>query len=120
MARDVDVFVQSCATCQRTKAPTTAPTGKMLTPEFPRISLQDIAIDFVGPLKSTGHYDMLILCTCRLSGFTKLIPTLQKDTAEKTASRFFTSWIAIFGAPKSIISNRDKAWSSRFWMALMA
>ncbi|PLW37026.1 hypothetical protein PCASD_16356 [Puccinia coronata f. sp. avenae] len=119
MAKDVDSFVRSCLVCQRTKAPTTAPTGKMLTPEFPRIPLQDIAIDFVGPFKSTGHYDMLMSCTCRLSGFTRLIPTLQKDTAEKTASRFFTSWLALFGSPSSIISDRDKAWSSRFWQALM-
>jgi hypothetical protein len=83
----------------------------MLTPEFPRIPLQDIAIDFVGPLKSSGHYDMLMSCTCRLSGFTRLIPTLQKDTAEKTALRFFTGWLALFGSPTTIISNRDKAQS---------
>jgi hypothetical protein len=58
-------------------------------------------------------------CTCCLSGFTRLIPTLQKDTAEKTALRFFTGWLALFGAPTSIISDRDKAWLSRFWKALM-
>ena len=105
--------------CQKTKAQNKAPTGKMLTPEFPQISLQDIAINFVGPLKSAGHYDMLMSCTCRLSGFTRLIPTLQKDTAEKTASRFFTGWLAIFGSPLSIITDQDKTWASRFWKALM-
>ena len=120
MAKEVSAFVRLRSVCQRTKAPNTAPTGKMLTPEFPRIPLQDIAIDFVGPLKSSGHYDMLLSCTCRLSGFTGLIPTLQKDTAEKTASRFFTGWLATFGAPKSIISDRDKTWDSKFWKALMA
>jgi hypothetical protein len=35
MAKQVGTFVQSCTTFQKTKAPTTAPTGKMLTPSFP-------------------------------------------------------------------------------------
>jgi hypothetical protein len=73
MARDVNLFVLSCKVCQNTKAPTTAPTGKMGTPEFPRFPLMHIAIDFVGPLKASGHYDMLLSVTCRLSGFTCII-----------------------------------------------
>jgi hypothetical protein len=108
MAGDVALFVQSCPTCHRTKISTTAPTGKMLTPTFPWIPLWDIAIDFVGPLKSLGHYNMILTCTCQLSGFTRLIPTLQTDTAEKTASCFFAGWLSLFGAPHSIISDRDK------------
>jgi hypothetical protein len=120
LAKDVRRYVQGCETCQRTKAPTTAPTGKMLTPPMPNSPLQHIAIDFVGPLRGSGHYDMILTCTCRLSGFTQLIPVLQTDTAEKTASRFFTGWLATFGAPTSIISDRDKTWTSHFWKSLMA
>jgi hypothetical protein len=79
----------------------------------------DIAIDFIGPLKSASHYGMNLSCTCRLSGFTRLIPTLQSDTANKTASRFFTGWIALFGPPLSIISDHNKLWTSKFWQSLM-
>ncbi|KAH9452356.1 hypothetical protein Pst134EB_033517 [Puccinia striiformis f. sp. tritici] len=120
MAKDVASFVQCCATCQRTKAPTTAPTGKMLTPSFPRTPLSDLAIDFVGPLRSAAHYDMILTCTCRLSGFTRIIPVLQSDTAEKTASRLFNGWMATFGAPTSILSDRDKNWTSKLWKSLMS
>jgi hypothetical protein len=119
LSKDVRLFVQGCETCQRTKSPTVAPTGKMMTPPIPLGPLRHLAIDFVGPLHSATHYDMILMCTCRLSGFTRLVPVLQKDTAEKTASRFFTGWLATFGAPKSIISDRDKTWTSRFWKALM-
>ncbi|PLW58130.1 hypothetical protein PCANC_04174 [Puccinia coronata f. sp. avenae] len=120
MARDVHSFVSLCEICQKTKAPTTSPTGKMGTPEFPRLPLTHIAIDFVGPLTTSGHYDMLLSVTCQLSGFTRIIPVVQKDTAEKTASRFFAGWIALFGAPLSIISGRDKKWSAKFWNSLMS
>jgi hypothetical protein len=33
MTKDTDTFVRACTTCQRTKSPTMAPTGKMLTPQ---------------------------------------------------------------------------------------
>jgi hypothetical protein len=105
MAKEVKAFTESCAVCQRTKGPTTSPSGKMLTPPFPRIPLQDIVIDFIGLLKTVNHYNMILTCTCQLSGFTQLIPTMQTDTAEKTASRFFASWLAFFGSPASIISD---------------
>jgi hypothetical protein len=120
MARDVHLFVSSCEVCQKTKAPTTSPTGKMLTPKFPRFPLTHIAIDFVGPLKASSNYDMLLSVTCCLSGFTRIIPALQKDTAEKTASRFFAGWITLFGTPMSIISNRDKTRSANFWKCLIS
>lgn len=119
MAGEVLQFVESCTVCQRTKAPTTCPTGRMLTPHFPRKPLVNIAIDFIGPLKGSQHYDMILSCTCRLSGFTKLIPTVQKDAAKKTASWFFSGWISYFGAPASIIGDRDKIWTAKFWRALM-
>ncbi|PLW46921.1 hypothetical protein PCASD_08104 [Puccinia coronata f. sp. avenae] len=119
MTRDTTSFVRSCLVCRRTKAPTTAPTGKMLTPSIPQTPLRDLAIDFVGPLKSTAHYDMILTCTDRLSGFVRIIPVLQKDTAEKTAARFFTGWLATFGSPATIISDRDKTWTSKFWKSLM-
>ncbi|KAI7965679.1 hypothetical protein MJO29_001427 [Puccinia striiformis f. sp. tritici] len=120
MAKDVARFVQCCTTCQQTKASTTAPTGKMLTPSFPCTPLSDLAIDFVGPLRSAAHYDMIPTCTCRLSGFTRIIPVLQSDTAEKTASRLFNGWMSTFGAPTSIMSNRDKNWTSKLWKSLMS
>ncbi|KAI7940778.1 hypothetical protein MJO28_013063 [Puccinia striiformis f. sp. tritici] len=91
----------------------------MLSPPFPRLPVTDIAIDFVGPLRSASHYDMLLTCTCRLSGYTRLIPVLQSDTAEKTATRLFNGWISIFGAPSTIISDRDKTWTSKLWKLLM-
>ena len=119
MAKEVEHFIKTCDTCQRTKATTSAPTGKMMTPPLPRRPLQDLAIDFVGPLKASNHYDMFLTCTCRLSGFTQIIPVLQKDTAEKTATRFFNGWLSTFGAPRSILSDRDKTWTSHFWTALM-
>lgn len=119
MARDVENFVKSCDSCQRIKSSTQAAPGRMLTPSIPRTPLVDLAIDFIGPLPKVHNYDMLLTCTCRLLGFTRLIPTCQTDTAERVASRFFSGWVGTFGSPRSIISDRDKIWTSTFWKILM-
>jgi hypothetical protein len=119
LSKDTNAFVQACDICQRTKAPTTALTGKMLTPPLPRAPLQDIAIDFVGPIKASAHYDMILTCTDPLSGFVRITPVLQTDRAKKSATQFFNGWMATFGAPNTIISNRNKTWTSKFWKSLM-
>lgn len=119
MARDVEQFTQSCEVCQRTKSSTQAKPGKTLTPSVPRLPLMDLAIGFIGPLPKVNHYDMLLICKCRPSGFMRLIPTCQTDTAERVGTRFFSGWIGTFGAPSSVISDRDKLWTSVFWKALM-
>lgn len=61
---------------------------------------------------------MILSCTCRLTGFIRAIPACQTDTAERTAQRLFSVWLSIFGAPRSMIGDRDKAWTSRFWQEL--
>lgn len=62
---------------------------------------------------------MILTCTCRLSGFTRLIPTCQSDTAERIATLFFTGLIGLSWPPALIISDRDKIWTSAFWNALV-
>ena len=42
-----------------------------------------------------------------------------KDTAKKTASRFFHNWVVIFGALASIIGDRNKTLTLKFWKELM-
>lgn len=108
-------WVMKCDTCQRTKDRTTLTPGRMQTAEVPQRPLEDIALDFIGPLPRQQHYDMILSFTCRLSGFTRAIPTCQTDTAEKTAQRLFGAWISIFGAPKTMTGDRDKTWISKFW-----
>lgn len=81
MCKDVEAFVLSCDVCQHTKAPTTVPRGQMQTAQVPIQPLMDVAVDFVGPLPNVTNYDMILTCTCRLSGYTRLIPKCQTDTA---------------------------------------
>jgi hypothetical protein len=112
MAKQVDAYIKSCDSCQRNKARTTPCAGKLQSTPVPREPMEAIAIDFVGPFPKVSGYDMILSCTCRLTGFVRLIPASQRDTAERSATRLFNAWSSIFGLPSSIIGDRDKAWTS--------
>lgn len=118
MGGDVQRFVSHCDKCQRSKGRTSLPSGRMQATEVPRRPMDDISLDFIGPFPKIRGYDMILSITCRLTGFVRAIPTCQTDSPERTAQRVFASWLSIFGAPKSMIGDRDKLWTSTFWQEL--
>ncbi|SGY17245.1 BQ5605_C015g07720 [Microbotryum silenes-dioicae] len=79
--------------------------------------MQEVALDFVGPLPKSQGFDMLLTITDRLSGYTRLIPSLAADTAKDIAERFHEGWHRFFGPPTRIVSDRDKLFTSHFWRA---
>ncbi|SGY55447.1 BQ5605_C006g04026 [Microbotryum silenes-dioicae] len=118
MSRDVKHYVQQCDSCQRTKACTTRIAGKLHSLPVPTRPMADIAIDFVGPLPANKGFDRVLTITDRLSGYVRLLPARKADTAAEVAARFHEGWHRLFGLPQSIVSDRDKLFTSKFWTAL--
>ncbi|SGY38977.1 BQ5605_C003g02116 [Microbotryum silenes-dioicae] len=118
MSRDVKHYVQQCDSCQRTKARTTRIAGKLHSLPVPTQPMADIAIDFVGPLPANKGFDRVLMITDRLSGYVRLLPAREADTEAEVAARFHEGWHRLFGLPQSIVSDRDKLFTSKFWTAL--
>ncbi|SGZ32086.1 BQ5605_C043g12069 [Microbotryum silenes-dioicae] len=118
MSRDVKHYVQQCDSCQRTKARTTRIAGKLHSLPVPTRPMADIAIDFVGPLPANKGFDCVLTITDRLSGYVRLLPARKADTTAEVAARFHEGWHRLFGLPQSIVSDRDKLFTSKFWTAL--
>ncbi|SGZ27798.1 BQ5605_C026g10191 [Microbotryum silenes-dioicae] len=118
MSRDVKHYVQQCDSCQRTKACTTRIAGKLHSLPVPTRPMADIAINFVGPLPANKGFDRVLTITDRLSGYVRLLPARKADTAAEVAARFHEGWHRLFGLPQSIVSDRDKLFTSKFWTAL--
>ncbi|SGY18671.1 BQ5605_C014g07435 [Microbotryum silenes-dioicae] len=79
--------------------------------------MQEVALDFVGPLPKSQGFDMLLTITNCLSGYTRLIPSLAADTAKDIAEFLHEGWHRFFGPPTRIVSDRDKLFTSHFWRA---
>lgn len=118
MSMDTCGFVRACHSCQQANAPTKKPAGPLHPLPIPRDKFDDIAMDFVGPLPSSGGYDYLLTITDRLTGFIELVPCSTTINARDLAILVWEKWVALYGLPLSITSDRDTLFTSRFWTTL--
>ncbi|GEM07180.1 hypothetical protein Rt10032_c02g1197 [Rhodotorula toruloides] len=92
--------------------------GKLHSLPVPVRPFSDVALDFVGPLPSSEEWDMLLMVTDRLTGYTRLFLCQAKDEAKDIAEVVFRGWFSLFGLPDRMVSDRDKLFTSRFWRVL--
>ena len=118
IAKDVVNYINSCSTCLRNKSTTQAPAGFLHSLPIPRDRFADIAMDFVGPIPECKGFDMLLIMTDRLTNYVRIIPTRSTATARDMAQLVYESWYRLFGLPHSIVSDRDKLFTSHFWKEL--
>src|SRR5205814_8047210 len=107
--------IRSCSTCQWDKSSTQAPVGFLHPLPVPLDRFSDISMDFIGPLPKSRGFDTLFVVTDRLTGYTKIEATLQTATAKDIAELFHHTWYRQFGLPRTIVSDRDKLFLSKFW-----
>lgn len=112
------MYCQSCDECQRHKSRTTRPAGPLHPLPVPHKLCSSIGMDFVGPLEESEGFDVILTVTCRLSGRIRILPTHANASAEETAELFYRGWCSQFGVPSSIVSDRDKLFTSHFWRAV--
>ena len=118
LAKDVGKYVKSCTTCIRNKSTTQAPLGFLHPLPIPNERFSDIAMDFIGPLPKSRGFDTLLVITDRLTDYVMIEPLLGTATAEDIARLVYRTWYRRFGLPKSIVSDRDKLFISKFWKEL--
>ena len=77
-----------------------------------------IHIDIVGPLPPSNGYSYLLTCIDRFTCWPEVIP-ITNITAETVASAFVSGWIARFGVPSTVTTDRGSQFESALWMHLM-
>ena len=119
MSTTVQLYVTSCNECQRTKSKTTKPQGLLQPLKPPEQKWSSITMDFITPLPKTksGHSAILVVVD-RLSKQLHFIPTTQDVNAQETAKLFKDNIYRHHGIPDTIISDRDKIFTSMFWKEL--
>jgi len=119
MRRDLEEsYIPACPDCTRNKSRTTKPAGPLHPLPVPDGHGDSIAIDFIGPLPMEQGYDGIMTITDRLGADIRLIPCRMNMNARETANLFFNNWYCKNGLPLSIVSDRDKLFTSKFWKAL--
>jgi hypothetical protein len=76
-------------------------------------------MDFIEALLKVGDKSVILTVVDRLSKYAHFIPLAHPYSATTVAQRFFSEVVRLHGGlPKSIISDRDVVFTSKFWQEL--
>ena len=121
MKRHVSEFVAKCMTCQLVKAEQKKPSGLLLPLDVPQWKWESISMDFVDGLpRSRRGNESIWVIVDRLTKSAHFIPIKASRTAMALASLYVKEVVRLHGIPKSIVSDRDPLFTSRFWQSMQS
>jgi hypothetical protein len=119
MFATVKKYVATCDTCQRTKATTQKKAGNLQPLAIPGERWETISMDFITHLPVTDRgNDAILTIVDKLTKRTLFLPTREMIDAKETAELLFKEVFRHYGIPKTIISDRDPRFTSKFWQEL--
>jgi transposase InsO family protein len=118
LAADVTAWCRECQFCQRAKI-TKQPASAVQPIAVPTQRFSHIHIDIVGPLPtSPDGFSHLLTAVDRSTRWAEALP-LKATTVAACAEAFIAGWIARFGVPSHVTSDRGVQFTSSFWAAMM-
>ena len=115
---DVRNFILHCLHCQQTKYDHQKSPGLLCPLPVPMRPWEDLSLDFIGGLPSFRGYSVILVVVDRLSKGIHLGILPPNHTASTVAHLFLDIVVKIHGMPRSLVSDRDPLFLSKFWQEL--
>lgn len=113
----IDDYIKTCMVCQKSKHRTGKQYGTYTPLDVPDDRWRDINIDFItgmAPDVKTNH-DMIMVVVDRFSKMAHFISRNKTDTTDVIINLFFKEVFRLHGVPRTILSDRDKLFTSALW-----
>ena len=121
MLSDVTRYINSCRSCRLNKSRRRGEQGALTGLPIPAERWQVVQMDWITDLPVTAlGYNQVLVVEDRLTKYAYFIPAKKTDTAEDAARRVFAVVFCVHGVPETIVSDRDRLWTSDFFGSLMA
>jgi len=111
-------YVRNCLVCQQAKTTTTAPAGLLQPLPIPNKVWEVVAMDFITGLPLSHGYTVILVVVDRLSKYAHFSGLKTDYSSKSVAETFMRTVVKLHGIPKTIVSDRDKVFTSQFWQQL--
>nr|GEV61374.1 retrotransposable element Tf2 [Tanacetum cinerariifolium] len=119
MKEEIVTYVNKCLTYAKVNIEYQKPSGLLVQPEIPQWKWENITMDFVTKLpKIAAGQDTIWVIVDRLTKSAHFLPMREDDMLEKLTRQYLKEVVSKHGVPVSIISHRDRKFTSHFLKSL--
>ena len=117
MKKDIQNWVNTCVPCQTAKV-TRHNKSSVVTIDNDVPKFSSVHLDLVGPLPASHGYAYLLTMMDRFSRWPEAVP-IADMRAETVANAFLLNWVARYGIPDSITTDRGSQFESALFEKLL-
>jgi hypothetical protein len=118
LKQSVHDFVRQCQICQQAKTERIKTPGLLQPLPIPDQAWEIISLDFIEGLPPSDNYNALLVVIDKFTKYGHFIPIKHPFTALQIAQVFMNNVYKLHGLPKTIISDRDRVFTSAIWQQL--
>jgi hypothetical protein len=117
MKKEVVEFISKCLACQKFKVEHRHPAGLLQPLSIPKWKWEVVTMDFINKLPKTNseHDSTMVVVVDKLTKVAHFIPIKLTHKEANIVDIYLREIPLLHGIPKTIVSNRDPKFTSKFW-----
>jgi hypothetical protein len=119
MKKEVSDFISRCLECQKVKAEHRHPVGLLQPLSIPEWKWEVVTMDSITKLpRMKKQHDYIMVVVDKLTKATHFILVKLTHKAMNIVDVYMRDIVRLHGIPKTIVSDRDTKFTSKFWKGL--